>query len=184
MDTAHWDYLLSQTCASRSSRYSHAKVLLQNENLLAFTLACISEKKPENHIKAAWVLEMALREKIQFLIPQLDLFFEVAQNLTNNATKRSFSKIFELLTETHYIKKQELLNSAQKTLLVTLCFDLLIAKEKVAAQVNAMQSLFYLSTDFKWVKNELQLQLELMYPNAKPGVKSRTKKILKALKRS
>ncbi len=67
---------------------------------------------------------------------------------------------------------------------IDICFNFMIARqEPVAIRVHAMQIIFNLCQKEPELLNELKLLIEEQMPYAKPGFKSRGKKILKGIEK-
>ena len=61
------------------------------------------------------------------------------------------------------------------------CFDWLISDQKVACQVRAMTSLYYLGTEFNWIHPELKTIIEQNIHQGSAGYKARGKKIIQLI---
>jgi hypothetical protein len=75
------------------------------------------------------------------------------------------------------------LKNREKTLLLNLCFDYLSGNYSVAVKVYSMQILYNLSLEIPEIGVELCHILEENLPDASPGYRSRSEKILRKLRR-
>jgi len=122
--------------------------------------------KVDNKIsyKAAWILEYVCTEKLEMLLPYLDVFFENIPKVHKDQSVRPFSKICLMLAKKYYIKKDELVvNSLKKKHRQTMtecCFDWLITDQKVACQAYSMDALYLLGTEIEWIHPELIVVIE------------------------
>ena len=94
----------------------------------------------------------------------------------------------EFLIKSYYSKEANLIKTTlqQKHLekIIETCFDYMINDEKIAPKAYAMNTLYFLGKDFKWIRPELREILERDYPNQSAGFKARAKHILNNIKAS
>ena len=137
---------------------------------------CFDEESKISH-KAAWILEFVCTEKIEMLLPHLDLFFNQIPKALKDQIVRPFSKICLMLAKLVYKKKDVFvissLNRRHKEAMTSCCFDWLITEQKVACQAYAMDALYLLGTEIDWVHPELEIILEQNIPHRSAAYKAR-----------
>ncbi len=135
--------------------------------------------------KAAWILEMVCIKNIKLLVPYLDRFLENIPKVYKHQAVRPLAKICEELTLCYYSKKvtslQFVLSKKQREQLTEICFDWLITDQKVAVKAYAMQCLFLLGKEFKWINPELKIILDKDFQHQLPAFRARARHILKKL---
>lgn len=168
---------LSFPRAYRQTRLDLAQWVIENPEIFPDLLSiCFDEKNKISH-KAAWILEFVCTEKIEMLIPHLDLFFYYIPKAQKDQSVRPFSKICLMLSKLTYKKKDvfvsNFLTQQHKEAMIACCFDWLITEQKVACQAYAMNTLFLLGTEIAWVHPELEIILEQNINSKTAAYKSR-----------
>lgn len=132
--------------------------------------------------KAAWILEFVCLEKLELLYEHLDYFFENLPKVKRDQALRPMAKICKMITKAYYKKKDKallkVLKPEHKEIITELCFDWLITNKKVACEVYAMDTLYYLGTEIDWIHSELKTIIETNIHQKSPGYKAHGKQIL------
>ena len=182
MTEEEWRKKILQISSRLTSRKAAGCEILKNHQLLSYSLRFLESTDNELRTKAAYAIDIALRNDLLILKAYQNQFFKVLKNLKQDTEKRIFSKILESITFDYLNEKSFPLNHEEHEQIIATCFDWLIGEEPVAIKVFAMQSIFNLSESEPWIKTELKAQLELQYETASAAFKSRASKILKKLK--
>lgn len=177
---------LSTRRISKSEVDRLASSIVNDPSLVPTVLKRVFEEDGTDYFNAAWVFDNAMRRNLRLLLPHVDMFISGLPSLRSESTIRPMAHVCELLTVAYFKKKDALfkksLSDKDLEQLVTVCFDWLIGKHKVAAKVFAMTSLFYLGEKFDWVHAELKLVLEQTMANGTTGYKNRAQKTLHKLR--
>ncbi|MGB5273199.1 MAG: adenylosuccinate lyase, partial [Flavobacteriaceae bacterium] len=135
--------------------------------------------------RACRVLEIITKERLDCLLPYLDDFVSKLGQFRLDSSIRPMAKICEKLTESYFSKS---VNETQKVVtelhleqITAACFDWLISPQKVAVQVYAMSSLWWIGHKVHWIHPELKLILEQGYPIGSAAFKARARHILSNL---
>ena len=138
-------------------------------------------------IKASWVLDMVLREKLELLLPHMDYFCEQIGKVKLDGIVRPVAKICEMLVLACLKSKEPgvfgSISDKHLEAIAIVCFDWLISEQKVAPQAYSMTSLFYLGNKFPWIHEELRQVLEQNYSSGSAAYKARARNVLRKLKR-
>lgn len=174
--------------AYRASRLQAANwVLAHPETIPELLDYCFEESQNDLAHKAAWVLEFVALEELSLLYPYLDAFFGNLDKVKKNQSLRPLAHICELLSIVRYKDKNAALSEAftelHKSQMIECCFDWLITEQKVACQVRAMTSLYYLGTEFSWIHLELAQLINDNIHRGSAAYKARGKNTLKKIKR-
>lgn len=149
--------------------------------LLGYTFSPVQETS----IRASWVLEFVCLERLDWLYPHLDEFFQNLSSIKHESVMRPLANICERLCLAYYKKSEHALQAAMhrdhKEKLVECSFDWLIEEHKVATQVRAMTCLYYLGTEIDWIHPELKQVLEERIHSGSAGYKNRAGKILERM---
>jgi len=141
----------------------------------------------EKSYKASWVLEIVCLEKLELLYPYLDVFFENLHKVDKDQTLRPMAKICEMLSVAYYIledpKLLAILNAAHKETMTSCCFDWIITPQKVACEVFAMSSLYFLGTEIQWIHTDLKTIIESKIYERSPAYKARGRHVLKRIEK-
>lgn len=175
---------LSHLKAYRKEREDFAKIVLTQPEFFKQLLdICFKIDDPISY-KAAWVLEMVCLENIKPLLSHLESFLNKVPKVYKHQAVRPMAKICEELVLGFYSNKNSnsiSLSTKQREQLTEICFDWLISEQKVAAKAYAMQCLFYLGNDFKWIHPELKIILNKNFEHQQPAFKARARQILKKI---
>ena len=137
--------------------------------------------------KASWILDMVLREKLELLLPHLDLFCKHLGGVKHDSTIRPLAKICEMLVLVTLKSKEPgiygSISDENLEAIATACFDWLISEQKVAPQAYSMTSLYYLGNKFPWIHEELRQVLEQNYHAGSAAYQARARMILQKLNR-
>lgn len=161
-----------------------ADKVLSSPHLFRPLLEIALETHSDLGSRASWIVEFAFKKKPEILYPHLDFFTGGIGNLKMESSIRPMAKICELLTLTHYKRKNNekgLLSPLHREQITAACFDWLINAEKVAPKAYSMQTLALLGQDTEWIHPELQAVLEQGYAGGSAGYKARARRILKNL---
>jgi hypothetical protein len=177
---------LCQVDASKKSRQQFADQIFKHPENLTQLLAIAFSVDQNEHIRAAWVLEIVCDKALNLLIPHLDVFTKKIRQLTEHSAKRPMAKICEMVARDYYSNPLSAfcntLTHTHKKAITEVCFDWLINEEKTAVKAFAMNTLFLIGMEFTWIHTELQFVLEKHYSNESPGYKARARHIIKKLK--
>ncbi|MAN59012.1 MAG: adenylosuccinate lyase [Flavobacteriaceae bacterium] len=169
----------------RKDRLEAAQWVLDRPHTFEQLLEYSFRSEDRDSYKASWVLEFVCLEQLSLLYPKLSYFLEELPSVTLDQSLRPFSHICELLCLANYKQKdlalQAVFTEVHKKQMATCCFDWLITPQKVACQVRAMTSLYYLGTEFKWIHPELAHIVRTKMPTGSAGYKARGKKTLQKI---
>lgn len=176
---------LNYVDATREKRQFYAQMVIKNPELIPNLLDILFMVDDKISCKAAWVLEFVCNENLNLILPYLDKFTEQIHKVHMDSAVRPIAKICEMLTVAFYDKNQNNIKTAllQKHLekIIEVCFDIMIRDEKIAPKAYAMNTLFLLGKDYKWIHPELKIILERDFQNQSAGFKARAKHIFKKL---
>lgn len=176
---------LMQLKAYRKNREKLADYVLYNPDNFKQLLNTCFKIDEDVSFKAAWVLEIVCLKSIQLLIPHLDFFIENIPKVYKHQAVRPLAKVCEEITMRYYIKKipslRFVLQKKHREQLTEICFDWLITNQKVAVKAYAMQCLYLLGQEFKWIHPELKIILDKDFHDQQPAFKARARHILKKL---
>ena len=137
--------------------------------------------------KASWILDMVLRDKLELLLPHLDLFCQKLGEVKLDSSIRPLAKICEMLVlaclKPKDPGKYAGISDENLEAIATACFDWLISEQKVAPQAYSMTSLYYLGKKFNWIHGELRQVLEQNYGTGSAAYQARARMILRKLNR-
>lgn len=171
---------------SREKRLYYANLVIENPKLVKPLLDILFEVNDKISCRAAWVLEFMCGEKLEAIIPHLDIFTQNIPKVHLDSAVRPVAKICEYLTTSYYSKaKNPIKTSLTKThreKITENCFDWMINDEKIAPKAYAMNSLYLLGTEFDWIHPELAIILERDFQMQSSGFKARARHILKKIR--
>lgn len=155
------EILDSKVTGTRENR-NYVTTIILNDNSLFWPLLQITfDIHNKTSIKASWVLEFVLQQKLDWLVPHLPYFTENISKVYLESVVRPISKICALLATVYYSKSDTTIkkNLTKKDIqrINENAFDLLISKHKVAVKVHAMETLFMFGKEEKWIHDELKL---------------------------
>ncbi len=171
--------------AKRIYRENGANFVIKNTEYFPYLLEIVFDVKSEYSVRASWVLEIVCLENIKLLIPHLDYFTKHLSQIKNESSLRPLSKICAFLIKSYLLKNDNFENNTltkkHKERIIENNFDWLIEEHKVATQVFAMDTLYYLGKEFDWIHTELQLILQKNTPKGSAGYKAHARSILKII---
>lgn len=173
---------LSYVNASRDNRMKHAKMVLNNLELLPKLMTIVFTADDKISCRAAWVLEYVCSQNIFVIVPYLDVFVVNLYKIHFDSAVRPIAKICELLAKA-YSKQELTLLPEHKEHIIETCFDWMIKDEKVAVKAYSMNTLFLLGKDYNWVFPELKQILERDFYDQSAAYKARARQILKKIKK-
>jgi hypothetical protein len=185
LEPSEINQLLSEVDASRQKRANLAAMVFDNPELLVRLFTKAFEMSDPLSSRACWVLELISKERLDYLLPYLDDLVPKLALFHLDSSIRPMAKICETLTESYFSKTE---NETQKVVTEThlehitaACFDWLISPQKVAVQVYAMSTLWWIGHKVNWIHPELKLILEQGYPLGSAAYKARARHILSKL---
>ncbi|WP_111683956.1 adenylosuccinate lyase [Winogradskyella tangerina] len=171
---------------SREKRLYYANLVIDKPELTNPLLEILFEVDDKISCRAAWVFEFMCGEKLEAIIPYLDIFTQNVSKVHLDPAVRPVAKICEYLIKAYYSKDDNPIKSAltetHKEKIVEACFDWMINDEKIAPKAYAMNSLFLLGKDYDWIHPELAMILERDFQMQSSGFKARARHILKKIK--
>ncbi len=166
--------------AKRVYRDAATDFVITNPETFSFLLELVFENQDRTAIKSTWVLELVCQKNILLIINHLDFFINNINTITDESALRPISKICLYIVKA--VRKNDLkLTKNQKEKIIESNFDWIISNHKVATQAFAMDTLYLLGLEYKWVLQELKLILEKNTNSGSAGYQSRAKKILRLL---
>ena len=173
---------LNYTNARRDSRLRVASWVLGKPEVFPELLELCFHTKDDISYKATWILEFVCLERFELLYPHLGIYFNNLPKVHKDQALRPLAKICELLAVQYYKAKNPTLNKhlkeSYKQSMIECCFDWLITNQRVACEVYAMSTLYYLGTEFDWIHGELRTIIEANIHERSAGYKARGKKVL------
>jgi hypothetical protein len=125
---------------------------------------------------------------MELLYPHLDYYFLNIPKVHRDQALRPLAKICEKLCTAYYknndLQLKSVLKPSHKETMIECCFDWLITNQKVACEVYAMQSLYFLGTEQDWIHPELKTIIESNIHQKSAGYKSKGKYILKLIQKN
>ena len=147
--------------ALRVNRQRVSNLVLENPELLPFLIAVVFDVDNKLSIKAAWVLEFVLANKLEWLAPFLDEFTKNISKLYLGSAVRPAAKICEFIAKDYASKNnsifKEFLSTEHIDNIIETGFDWMISQHKVAVKAYTMTTLFLLGKNYDWVHQELKL---------------------------
>lgn len=125
--------------------------------------------------RAAWTMEKINDKRPEMIYPFLNELLIRVEKTNKNGLKRHFLKMISLQP-----LPEDLTGN-----FVDFCFRILLSSdEPIAVRVHAMQILFNVCKKIPELKNELIESIESIQTEASAGIISKSKKLLKQLKKS
>lgn len=172
---------------SREKRLKYANLVIDNPELIVPLLEILFDVDDKISCRAAWVFEFMCGEKLEAIMPHLDIFTANISKVHLDPAVRPVAKICEYLTKANYSKTDHSiknhLTKKHKENITAACFDWMINDEKIAPKAYSMNSLYLLGTEFDWIHPELVNILERDYEMQSSGFKARAKHILKKIRK-
>lgn len=185
LETAEINQLLKEVDASLQKRAYLAAMVIDDPELIGCLFTKAFEMNDPLSSRACWVLESIAKVRLDYLLPYLDDFVPKLALFHLDSSIRPMAKICQRLTESYFSKT---VNETQKVVtemhleqITTACFDWLISPQKVAVQVYAMSTLWYIGNKVKWIHPELKSILEQGYRLGSAAYKARARHILSKL---
>ena len=171
---------------SREKRLYYANLVIDNPELIPKLLEILFMVNDKISCRAAWVFEFMCGEKLEAIIPYLDLFTQNISKVHLDPAVRPMAKVCEYLIKAYYSKHpnpiQTALSEEHKEKIVEACFDWMINDEKIAPKAYSMNSLYLLGREYDWIHPELAMILERDIQMQSSGFKARARHILKKIK--
>jgi len=168
--------------AKRENRLRVANLVIENKELFKYLLEIVFDVDNKTSIKAAWVLEFVLAEKLDWLASHLNYFTKNISNVKFDSAVRPISKICEFLAKAYTSNNDSIIkaeiDSTHIEKIIETGFDWLIGEQKVAVKAYTMEMLFLFGKKEGWIHQELQLILQQNIVNESAAYKARGKKIL------
>lgn len=170
---------------SREKRLYYANLVIDNPELITPLLEILFQVDDKISCRAAWVFEFMCSQKIEMIIPHIDLFTKNISKVHLDPAVRPIAKVCELICNAYYGKEDSKIKQAitpiHKETLIETCFDWMINDEKVAAKAYSMNSLYLLGREYDWVHPELAIILQRDFHMQSAAFKARARHILKKI---
>jgi len=112
-------------------------------------------------IKAWMILEIFGRDNVDILGEFMSTIINSGKLYSDGSSKRCMMKILSFLVKSHFHKSSSIhLHHAEIKEIIRLSFQYSMNDEKTATKVFAMQNIYDLRKDEKWIETELILLLE------------------------
>ena len=178
---------LSYVNHSREKRLKYANLVIDNPDLITPLLEILFDVDDKISCRAAWVFEFMCGEKLETIIPHLNIFTENISIVHLDSAVRPVAKVCEYLIKANYSKTDNAikthLTETHKEKITAACFDWMINDEKIAPKAYAMNALFLLGNEYDWIHSELAIILERDFQMQSSGFKARARHILKKIRR-
>ncbi len=165
--------------ALRVNRLRISGLVLDNPKLMPFLIEIVFEVDNKLSVKAAWVLEYVLTEKLDWIAPYLEEFTLNIGKLYFGSAVRPAAKICGFIAKAYTSKNnsivKETLTKKQIDRIIEAGFDWMISQHKVAVKAYTMTTLFLLGKNYDWVHPELQLILQQNITKESAAYKARGK---------
>lgn len=145
---------LDNVNALREKRLRVSNLVLQDLSSIDSLLPIVFKTDDKTSIKAAWILEFVIKQKLEVIFNHLDYFLDNLPRVHFGGAVRSMAKISQLIIIKN--DKEQLLTKNQEEKFTEIAFDWLISEHKVAIKAYAMQILFLLGKRQQWVHSELK----------------------------
>lgn len=173
---------LKNVSGHRENRQILAGLVLNNSSFYPELIGISLDNLDKNGHKACWILECVSYEKLDWLLPYLDVFCSKIGILEHESSIRPMAKICLLLVNSHFKDGEISLTENQLQSLTEVCFDWLLKDTKVATKCYSMRSLHFLGNHYEWIHPELKIILEKEYRNHSAAYKAVSREILKKIK--
>ena len=144
---------------SREKRLKYANLVIDHPELVTPLLDILFDVDDKISCRAAWVFEFMCKEKLEAIIPFLDVFTKSMSKVHLDPAVRPVAKVCEYLIKAHYSKTDN------------------------ATKAYAMNSLFLLGSEYDWIHPELAIILERDFQMQSSGFKARARQILKKIRK-
>ncbi|HFS67240.1 MAG TPA: adenylosuccinate lyase [Flavobacteriia bacterium] len=173
---------LSYINAARVHRMRVAKLILESKNNFKPLLEIVFSEQQPKVVKAAWVLEFVVHQKLDWLLENIDYFTATIGSLKNGSAVRPIAKIceiFALFLDKNPSKKPTFHKNIQQ--IIEVGFDWMLSDHKIAIKAYTMQTLYLFGKDDDWIYPELKVILESNLHKESIGYRNRALKILKRI---
>ncbi|HSD06727.1 hypothetical protein [Flavobacterium sp.] len=169
--------------ACREKRLEGAQFILDNKNHFDELVKISFSPSDKNNHKACWILEFVSYEKLIWLEPHLDFFFENLKYLNQESSLRPIAKVTQLLVKSHYKKDENSIFLSDENLekCIETSFDWLINDTKVATKAYSIRTLYELGNHHDWIHPELKTIITKDFPNHSAAYKAVAKEVLKKM---
>lgn len=146
------------------------------DDLLELT---ISAEHPSVSFRSAWLLETIMILHPAKFLPYTNHFFNIYPQQCNPGCQRHFTKIMMLcLKNAEFVPENGAHFFDQ---IVETTFDWLAGDSPVAVKANCMDVLYILQRRSRWIKEELNAQIEFLMRDGSPAIQSRGKRLLRRI---
>jgi len=187
---------------SKSHRDKISDIVLKDETLFTSLIEITFDYKNETSVKAALILEIVCEHRLDWIAYSLPYFTQHISKLENESSLPYFtqhisklenesairpaSKICNLIAQDVNSKFDSpikiIATQAQLEQIMETCFQWLNNEEtKVASKAHAMEALYFLGLQNKWIHYELKMILEKNIPKESPAYETRGTKILELM---
>ena len=182
--------LIKELNAAKSMSKSHrdkiSRIVLQDENLFRSLIEITFDYKNDTSVKAALILEIVCEHRLDWIAYSLPYFTQHISLLENESAIRPAAKICNLVAQDINSKFDSpikiIATKEQLEQIIETCITWLNNEQtKVASKAHAMEALYYLGLQNKWIHYELKMILEKNIPKESPAYESRGKKMLELM---
>lgn len=178
---------LSYVNHSREKRLKYAHLVIEHPELVKPLLEILFDVDDKISPRAAWVFEFMCGEKLEEIIPHLNIFTQNISKVHLDSAVRPVAKICEYLITAYYSKTENKikkhLTEAHKEKIIEASFDWMINDEKIAPKAYSMNNLYLLGNEYDWIHPELAIILERDFQMQSSGFKARARHILKKIRK-
>ncbi len=141
---------------------------------------CYDRRDDSIAFRAAWVLEYIAAHYPERFIPVFADFLSMLPSQRNRSCQRHFTKILMIITDPKAPEnyRDAYLCADRERLAETVFGWLIDPHTPVAVQVNCLDVLYNLISEFDWIKDELKQQTEFLLRDGSAAMQSRGKRIL------
>ena len=182
--------LIKELNAAKSMSKSHrdkiSRIVLKDENLFRSLIEITFDYKNETSVKAALILEIVCEHRLDWIAYSLPYFTQHINLLENESAIRPAAKICNLIAQDINSKFDSpikiIATQQQLEQIIETCISWLNNEQtKVASKAHAMEALYYLGLQNKWIHYELKMILEKNIPTESPAYETRGRKILELM---
>lgn len=157
---------------SKSNRDEIVAMIYNNPQLIEELMECFFDKEYRVHQNASWPVGKIGEQRPDLLQPYIHKMVETLDNSVHDAFIRNTVRSFQSID----------LPEELEGIVYDKCFTYLNnPRTAVAIRAFSMTVLANIAIKYPELKEELIKTIELYYPNAKPGFKSRAKREIKRL---
>ena len=171
--------------ARRIHRDKVTDFVLRNKQCMEWLLELTFGDNKKLAIRASWILELVCVYDVKLLVPFFNYYVENLQKPKDESIIRPLAKICLLYVHEFSSilspSNNLFISEIHKNKIIEVCFDWLINEHNVANHIYAMDTLYLLGNQNKWVHTELKLVLERKISTGSPGYQVRAKRLLKKL---